>query len=151
MEEDGISKRLDRFLLSDQLVSSLPRFRVWAHRCGISDHFLVLLDWLDQQSTCAYPFKFNQSWLANEEFTKMISAEWPLTHSDNSMDTMFEFSYKLSVLKDKVKSWTKAEARKMQDKSVFLEEEINSLLSSSDSAILTNDQQLRLNSLKAEL
>ena len=40
--EDGISKRLDHFLLSDQLVSSLPRYRVWAHRCGISDHFPVV-------------------------------------------------------------------------------------------------------------
>ena len=39
----------------------------------------------------------------------------------------------------------------MQDKSVFLEEEINSLLSSSDSAILNDEQQLILNSLKADL
>ena len=67
------------------------------------------------------------------------------------MDAMFELSFKLRLLKDKVKSWTKAEAWKMQDKSVFLEEEINYLLSSSDSAILINDQQLRLNSLKADL
>ena len=81
----------------------------------------------------------------------MIRAEWPRIHSDNSMDAMFELSFKLCVLKDKVKSWTKVEARKMQDKSVFLEEEINSLLSSSDSALLTDDQQLRLNSLKADL
>ena len=67
------------------------------------------------------------------------------------MDAMFELSFKLRVLKDKVKSWTKVEAQKIQDKSVFLEEEINSLLSSSDSAILNDDQQLRLNSLKADL
>ena len=139
MGEDGISKILDFYLIFDQLVSSLPRYRVWTHRCGISDHFPVLLDWLDQQSTCAYPFKFNQSWLVNEEFVKMIRAEWPLIRSDNSMDAMFELSFKLRVLKDKVKSWTKVEARKMKDKSVFLEEEINSLLSSSHSAILSED------------
>ena len=70
--EDGISKRIDRFLLSDQLVSSLPRYRVWAHRCGISDHFPILLDWKDDQSPVAFPFKFNQSWLDNEDFIQMI-------------------------------------------------------------------------------
>ena len=102
--EDGISKRLDRFLISDQLISSLPRYRVWAHRCGISDHFPVLFDWLDQQSSCAYPFKFNQSWLDNEDLTQMIRTEWPLISVDNSMDAMQELSFKLRVLKGKVKS-----------------------------------------------
>ena len=53
MGEDGISKRLDRYLLSDQLISSLPRHRAWAHRCGIFDHFPVLLEWMDQQIPCA--------------------------------------------------------------------------------------------------
>ena len=67
------------------------------------------------------------------------------------MDAMFELSFKLRVLKDKVKSWTKVEAWKMHDKSAFLEEEINSLLSSPDSAILNDEQQLRMNSLKADL
>ena len=134
MGEECISKRLDHFLLSDQLVNSLPRYRVWTHRCGLSDHFPVILDWLDHQTDCALPFKCNQSWLTNEEFIKMIRAEWPLILSDNPMDPMFDLSYKLWVLKDKVKTWTKLEARKMQDKSFLLEEEINSLLSSLVSA-----------------
>ena len=81
----------------------------------------------------------------------MIRAEWPLIHSDNSMDALFELSYKLRVLKDKVKSWTKVEARKMKDKSDFLEEEVSSLLYSSQSTILNEGHQLILNSLKADL
>ena len=39
----------------------------------------------------------------------------------------------------------------MKDKSIFLEQEINSLLSSSQYAILNEEQELRLNSLKADL
>ena len=80
----------------------------------------------------------------------MIRAEWPLIPSDNPLDPMFDLSYKLRILKSKVKSWTNLEARKMHDKSVLLEEEINSLLSSSVSALLTEEQQLRLLSLKAD-
>ena len=151
MGEEGISKRLDHFLLSDQLVSSLPRYRVWTHRCGLSDHFLVILVWQDHRTSCAFPFKFNQSWLSNEDFKKMIRSEWPLLLSDNPLDPMYDLSYRLRTLKIRVKSWTKLEARKMQDRSVLLEEEINSLLSSSVYALLTDDQQLKLLSLKAEL
>ena len=121
MGGEGISKILDRYLLSNQLVISLPRFRVWTHRCGISDHFPVIFDWQDHQSSCALPFKFNQSWLSNEDFKKMIRAEWPLILSDNPLDPMFDLSYKLRILKSKVKSWTNLEARKMQDQSVLLE------------------------------
>ena len=99
MGEDGISKRLDRFLLSDQLISALPRHWVWAHRSGISDHFLVLFEWMDQQNPCAYPFKFNQSWLGNEDFNHLIRTEWPLITSEDSLDVMKDFSCKLRHLK----------------------------------------------------
>ena len=94
---------------------------------------------MDHQRACAYPFKFNHSWLENEDFVQMIHSEWPLIQSDSQMDVMYILSYKLRVLKDKVKSWTKFESLKMKDKSVFLEEEISSLLSSSHSEILNED------------
>ena len=151
MGEDGISKRLDRFLLSDQLISSLPRHRVWTHRSGISYHFPVLLEWKEHLNPCAYPFKFNQSWLGNEDFIQMIRTEWPLIHSDASLDFMNAFSGKLRLLKEKVKPWIKAESLKLKDKSFMLEEEISSLLLSSHSAILNDEQNHRLISLKADL
>ena len=81
----------------------------------------------------------------------MVRNQWPRIPSDSSMDPMCDISYKLRFLKDKVKTWTKIDARKMQDKSVQLEDEINSLLSSSASALLSDDQHLRLISLKADL
>ena len=149
--EDGISKRLDRFLLSEQLISSLPRYRAWVHRSGLSDHFPIVLDWLDQQKPSAYPFKFNHSWLENEDFVQMVRSEWPLIIPDPSKDAMNDLSCRLRALKDKVKSWTKSEALKMKDKSAVLEEEISSLLLSSQSTILNKEQHLKLCSLKAAL
>ena len=81
----------------------------------------------------------------------MIRTEWPLIRSDNSLDAMYELRFKLRVLKEKVNYWIKVETLKMKDKSVFLEEEISTLLTSSHSAILNEEQQLRLNSLKTDL
>ena len=69
----------------------------------------------------------------------MIQTEWPLIHSDASLDAMNNLSSKLSLLKEKVKSWTKVESQKMKDKSVYLEDEISTLLHSSQYAILNDE------------
>ena len=66
MGEEGISKRMDHFLLSEQLISSLPKYRAWVHRSGISDHFPIILEWIGQQNPRAYPFKFIHTWLDDE-------------------------------------------------------------------------------------
>ena len=81
----------------------------------------------------------------------MIQTEWPLIRSDDSMDAMNDLSFKIRLLKEKVKSWTKVESQKMKDNSVYLEDEISTLLHTSQSAILNDGQQCRLNSLKADL
>ena len=78
---EGISKRLDHFLLSEQLIGSFPRHRVWTHRCSISDHFPILLDWGQPQDPCLYPYKFNHTWLEYEGFCDMIRHTWSLPPS----------------------------------------------------------------------
>ena len=50
-----------------------------------------------------------------------------------------------------MKSWTKVESQKLKDKSIYLEDEISTLLHSSQSTILNDEQQCRLNSLKVDL
>ena len=81
----------------------------------------------------------------------MIRHEWPLICSDHRMDPMSDLAFKLRSLKEKVKTWTKEESRRMKDKSALLENEINALLSSTPSAILSKDQHEKLLSLKKDL
>ena len=111
----------------------------------------MVLEWTDHHSLCAYPFKFNQSWLDNEDFIQMVRSEWPRILSNPSLDTMEDLHIRLRILKEKVKSWTKVESLKMKDNSVALEKEINSILLSSHLAILNQEHQQKLNSLKNDL
>ena len=69
----------------------------------------------------------------------MVLSEWSNIQPDPSQDAMYDLCYRLRLLKDKVKSWTKAEAIKMKDNSAALEEDIGSLLLSSDSTILNHE------------
>ena len=69
----------------------------------------------------------------------MVRAEWPLFHSSDQLDDMKDLSFKIRLLKEKVKSWTKRETQKMKEKSSYLEDEIRSLLNLTQSAILNNE------------
>ena len=78
----------------------------------------------------------------------MVRTKWPLILSIDSKDAMNDLSIKLRLLKGKVRSWTKNETLKLKDKSAIMEDEINSLLHCSHSAILSAEEQCRLTSLK---
>ena len=61
-DSEGISKRLDRFLISGHLLPSLGLYRVWTHCSDISDHYPIILEWNKHNSSHNYPFKFNPVW-----------------------------------------------------------------------------------------
>ena len=64
---DGISKGLDRFLLSTNLLEHLPLYRSWTHALTISDHYPALLEWKEDAVPKKFPFKFNRSWISFED------------------------------------------------------------------------------------
>jgi len=58
----GISKRLDRFLLNESLISSHKRLRSWVVNSSILDHNPICLQLEMSSLSRAPPFKFNNSW-----------------------------------------------------------------------------------------
>ena len=81
----------------------------------------------------------------------MIRSEWPLISSRSPVDAMEDLSTKIRLLKGKVKDWTRTKSMEMKDKSILLEDEINSLLKSSTFGILGARDQSRLLALRLEL
>jgi len=71
-----IEKRLDRFLLSEDLVLSTGIFRSWVEFPFISDHVSILLQ-LDLLPVYkAIPFKFNSVSRTDKEFYKLVHNLW---------------------------------------------------------------------------
>ena len=132
------------------IVSLLARHRVWAHHSGVSDHYPVLFEWMDHPVSCPLPFKFNHSWLSNEDFVKMIRSERPLFSSRNPVGAMEDLSVKLRLLKGKVKDWTRSKSLEMKDKSILIDDEIKVLLESSSSGIMGARHQSRPQALRLE-
>jgi hypothetical protein len=74
--EDIIAKRLDRFLIVDQLVASQLQFKQWVGCGGESDHLPILLEIGGDFWKPASPFKFNSTWLKDEEFHALVKSHW---------------------------------------------------------------------------
>ena len=65
---DSICKRLDRVLVSFDLLEKDFRFRQWVGLGGNSDHHPVFLQINNGEVKPHSPFKFNAHWLKDEEF-----------------------------------------------------------------------------------
>jgi endonuclease/exonuclease/phosphatase family metal-dependent hydrolase len=73
---DEILKRLDKVLVSEDLLLSFDHFRTWVEYPYISDHAPVLLQLGSGFPTVAHPFKFNLDWLRDDRFVTMVKEVW---------------------------------------------------------------------------
>ena len=69
----------------------------------------------------------------------MVNRAWPVLQSLEANDKMDSLSQKLRMLRSEVKSWTKSKSSVMEKDSLKLDVEIMSLLTSSSSGILSQD------------
>ena len=101
--DEGISKRLDRFLIASSLIPTLLVHRVWTHTSDISDHYPVCLEWNKSLGSCNYPFKFNRSWLNDNDFFSWFTDRWSSLSPSPLGSELDHLTYKLSTLKLAIK------------------------------------------------
>jgi len=71
-----IAKRLDRFIMHEQLIEKhgIPTSHILP--VFISDYRPVSLQWMFSNGRKGYPFKFNRYWLEEEAFVNMVQDCW---------------------------------------------------------------------------
>jgi endonuclease/exonuclease/phosphatase family metal-dependent hydrolase len=70
--QDYIAKRLDRFLIYENIVSSGIKYRSWTCNDKISDHIPVMLQLEFESDIVRYPFKFNVVWLEDQDLSFLL-------------------------------------------------------------------------------
>lgn len=103
----GISKRLDRFLISEKLASSLQRYRSWSLNSSISDHKPLILQIDCLKFKKAYPFKFNSIWLEDSDFNLLVRRNWLSLSTLGAFNPLDALVNKLKCLKSMVIKWVK--------------------------------------------
>ena len=148
--DDGISKRLERFLLSSALIPSLKIHRTWIHHADISDHYPIYLEWDKSVVSCSYPYKFNRSWLFDPDFNLWVTKRWPELDPLPSPNYLDNLTHKLRSLKRDVKSWTQEKENSMKSDAMRLDKNIETLLSGSFLGILTQEDQYAMTQLRSQ-
>ena len=72
----GIGKRLDRFIVDANLLEQVHSYRSWVVQSKISDHFPIVFQWEMEGDRIHYPFKFNATWLAMDNFDLFVRSTW---------------------------------------------------------------------------
>jgi hypothetical protein len=73
---DSIAKRLDRILISEDILNSVGLYRSWVEYPFVSDHAPVLLQLEITPLYKAYPFKLNSQWLYEKDFNSIVHKVW---------------------------------------------------------------------------
>ena len=104
--EDSICKRLDRFLVSANLLDHDFFFRQWVGCGGDSDHQPVFLQILNRGIQLRSPFKFNAHWLVYEDLVTLLKESW-VVYSDNpNYLSASQFAANLKRIKDVSIAWS---------------------------------------------
>jgi len=82
---DGVSKRLDRFLINNHFNEGKFRSKSWTINSLISDHNSICLQLESSNFVSKYPFKFNHAWLKEDDFVELVRSFWLNYESYNDM------------------------------------------------------------------
>eukprot|EP00253_Pinus_taeda_P005909 PITA_05909 len=102
--EGYVAKRLDRFLLHEQLVEKLRLVQSNIVNNYISDHRPIMPTWCCGDLRYGMPFKFNQVWLEDLEFEVLVWDNWSRGRI-GIISPMVHIQEKIRGLKVVVKSW----------------------------------------------
>ena len=72
----GIAKRLECFLMAEDICEDFGKFRTWAYSLGISNHKEIILQIDFNKNVVNYPFKFNQICLEDQLFCEFVKERW---------------------------------------------------------------------------
>ena len=107
MGDDWLGKKVDHFLLGEDLSKKLSIFRHWVGEGGLSDHFPILLETKGTQKKLGSPFKFNSSWLVDDSFVALFHSTWRRIGSEDGerLSRSKTFMNNLTRLKAATKNW----------------------------------------------
>ncbi|GJU02309.1 reverse transcriptase domain-containing protein [Tanacetum coccineum] len=96
--------KLDRFLISDEVLEILPDIRITALDRLWSDHTPILFHIL-KCDIGSIPFKLYNSWLSRDGFDDIIKAAWSFLENNNNDGRILKSHEKFWSLKASIKQW----------------------------------------------
>ena len=95
----SITKRLDHFLIAEDLLSPFCSYRSWVNLPFLSDHASICLQLGAGRFGVGQPFKFNPQWPREDSYNSLVRSVWTDSSSLSPDDPQGNLTVKLSKLK----------------------------------------------------
>jgi hypothetical protein len=138
---EGISKCLDRFLVAENLLEGVCRFRSWVLNANFTDHNPVCLQIVGNVNKHKTPFKFNHAWLLEPDFNFLVRSKWRDMEDWQEPSTMNTLVAKLKGLKEVVIKWKKEKRLKLKVELCDLEQKIEDIYFSCPSQFFSKEDK----------
>jgi hypothetical protein len=125
--DDGIEKIIYQMYVVEDIIMSSMRYMTCLEYPYLTDHSLVFLQLGVGIPAVAHPFKLNPSWLREESFSIMVWEVWNESHFQQFDGSQRRIVKKLTLLKNRVKLWSKE--KRLQDHLELgnIEEDLNNI------------------------
>jgi len=145
--EAALGRRLDRFMMHEELIQLFPLYRQWVSTGGLSDHHPILLQISDKKSKPRSPFKFFAGFLQVPEFIKLVTDFWasqpPLREQRKAMD----FYGRLKKLQAMTETWARSKRNRDEQILKDTEEQIALLTDERGAGYQSDDSKTLLSQL----
>jgi hypothetical protein len=146
---NSISKRLDRFLISEHYISPEEKIRSWVSLPYLSDHASIILQLSSSTRKIAYPFKLNAGWLTETDFNTIVLMSGQTHNSHQNRASNIDW-YGSSKLKARIKSWAYTFRQQNAHRLLTLDTEIRAIILAEASTGTTRDGCHLLKDLELE-
>eukprot|EP00253_Pinus_taeda_P006944 PITA_06944 len=146
-----IAKRIDRFLVYNNIIDVLGMPHSSVENILVSDHRPIMLTWPPSGVKMGFPFKFNHTYLHEPTFNELIINVWKEMFDSSCLSPPHSLREKLSVLKKVVKDWEVGNKKKEKMELQLIQQELDSILRVANSSALSFCMKCHLRVLFASL
>ena len=121
-----IASRLDRFLVSEQVVTGRGDVGASVLTSAGSDHWPISLEWGNTRIFIKRPFRFEKFWLQHKDIQELMK-EWWQSCPQTEGSSMYIFQQKLKYIKERIKKWNKDSFGNIMEEKEKLENRIEEM------------------------
>eukprot|EP00253_Pinus_taeda_P021516 PITA_21516 len=142
--EAALVRRIDRFVIKNQLLQLLSHYRQWVGSRGIFDHFPIYLEVTGPPIKPQAPFNFNSVGLQDPGYIEMVKNHWAQIPPSQHHSKAEGFCHNLLQLKKLTIKWNKDKQRKDNQTLSSVEADITDLTANNNRGFMSAEDKAHL-------
>lgn len=148
--EAALGRRLDKFLIHEDLLCNLPLYRQWVGTGGLFNHLPILLQVSGPTKKPRSPFKFFSGYLQEPEIINLVTDFWRSQPPLRAQRMATDFCERLYTLRRRTEEWSKRKKLRDDQHLTDIELQIAQLTDERGLGFISEDSKVLRNNLEKQ-